>query len=847
MLLKKILPHVAAIGIFLLLSIIYFHPQLNGEVIPQGDNIQYLGMAREAAEFKEKTGETTLWTNSMFGGMPTYQINTNRQGNLIQYLDSVLRLGFQRPIGYFFVAQLAFYVLLISLGVNPWLGIIGGISFGFTTNSLVLFEAGHNTQVLAIAYLPVLIAGILLAYRKNYLWGGIIFATGVGLNTYANHVQMTYYLLLTLIIYGIARLIYDIRNNDILHFGKATGILVVAGLLGLGSSAVNLLTTYEYSQQTMRGEPILEPESTGTTASISSSATKGLSWDYAMQWSNGTRDVLAGFIPGVTGGGSSEPVSDRMAVAKNPQWQQIINQYFGGKAPLYWGALPFTSGPIYFGAIAVFLFLMGLWLVPGPTKWWLALGTLLTLLLSMGKNLEAFNEFFFNYVPLYNKFRTPNSVLSIASILIPLLGFLGLSRIINGEVDKKEALQGLYIGGGIASAIALFFILIGPSMYDFSSPSDANLQQAGIDLQPLLDSRKSLMRSDALRSLALVLLSGGLIWAYIQNKLQEMIVFAGIGVLVLFDTWTVGKRYVSTDDFVPKSRFEANFQPRPVDEQILAQEKNRGTYRVMDLSVNPFQSTTTSYYHNSIGGYHAAKLQRIQDVIDRYLSGQINMKVVNMFNIRYFIQPPQQQGQQAFVEGNNSALGTVWLVSSIRSVPTANAEIAALAEFEPAREAVVHQEFSSYVSGLNPSGIGTIGMTAYKPNHLTYQSQTDDEQFAVFSEIWYGPNKGWQAYIDGAPVEHIRVNYLLRGLKIPAGDHTIEFKFEPQTFYTGRTISVLSSSLILLTFLGFVGYQGYNWYNHLPQEEERREEKPNTQKPIVRRTQSRKPGKGKKP
>ncbi len=831
MLLKKILPHVAAVITFLLLSIIYFYPQLNGEVVNQSDNVQYMGMSRETFEVLEERGDMPLWTNSMFGGMPTYQINTNRQGNLLTYLNKFLQVGFDRPIGYFFVAQLSFYILLVVLGVNPWLSIIGGIGFGFNTNSLTLFEAGHNTKLLAISYFPLLVAGILLAFRKKYIWGAVLFAIGTGLNVLANHPQMSYYLLLTLLIYGIARLIYDSRNGEIVHFAKATGFLIVAGVFGLASSAVNLMTTYEYSQETMRGEPILEQQQQPAGQIASSSETEGLSWDYAMQWSNGFRDLFSSYIPGAVGGSSNEPIT------ASSELYQLVGNQIGDRAPLYWGELPFTSGPAYFGAVFVLLFIMGLWLVEGPVKWWLGLGTLLTFLISMGKNFDLLNAFLFDYFPLFNKFRTPNSILAIASLLVPLLGMLALSAIEKREVSKEKALRSLYIGGGIAGGLALFFWLLGPGFFDFLKV-DENYQPQILDA--FVNDRQDLMRSDALRALALILLSGGLIWAYINKKLQTSFWILGLGVLVLFDMWTIGKRYVNTTDFIPERRYEANFEPRQVDQQILAQEESRGDYRVLDLTIPTFQAASTSYFHNTLGGYHAAKLQRMQDIIDYYLAGEINPQVLSMLNTKYII--TGEQGQAPQVQQNPNALGNAWLISDFQTVPTANAEIDALANFQADQIAVVHEDFSDYISGLSPTGGGEIDMIAYEPDHLKYQFNSTTEQFAVFSEVWYGPNKGWQAYIDDEPLEHIRVNYLLRGLRIPAGQHTIEFKFEPQTFYTGRTISLVSSLIILVGFLGFTGYRGYDWYQKLPAEEPKERQAPQSKKARPKR----KPRKGKR-
>lgn len=814
--LKKLLPHGCAILTFLLVLIAYFLPQLEGKVVTQSDIVQYMGMSQEAREFKKATGENTLWTNSMFGGMPTYQINTVNEGNTLQAVDKLASLGIGAPIGRFFVAMLGFYILMVVLGVNPWLSIVGALAFGLTTNSLILYEAGHETKVKAIAYFPLVAAGMLLAFNKKYLWGGVLFATGLGLNIYSNHVQMTYYFFLTVAFLGIAQLIYAAQKNALADFLKAVGVLAIAGILAVGACASNLWISYEYSKDTMRGDPILLPEAKSEVQNDnieqSGSHGAGLSWPYAMQWSNGTIDLFATFIPGAAGGGSQEAVDKDGPIgsALKAKGYRVPPEL---RAPLYWGELPFTSGPIYFGAVVCLFFFMGLFLVKGPAKWWLALGTLLTLLLSMGKNMEIINRFFFDYVPLFNKFRTPNSVLSIASFLVPTLGFLALQQLISGKTEKQDALRSLYIGGGITGGLALFLAILGPGMFDFSNPNDAQYasQFGGIDPSAFVEERKAYLSSDAFRTLILILLSGGLIWAYLKNKIQASWLIAGLGILVFFDMWTAGRRYLNAESFTSKTNYQANFQPNPADQQIL-QDKDPN-FRVLDLvGQNPFQSSRASYFHKSLGGYHAAKLQRYQDVIDRHLS-KGNPQVLNMLNTRYIIGGESQETAQ--VQPNPLAAGNAWFVDSIRMVTTPNEEIAAMDSFVATAEAIVHQEFKDYVNGLNLQKNGAIRLTDYKPNHLTYESDATSEQLAVFSEIWYGPNKGWQAYLDGQPAEHIRANYLLRAMRVPAGKHKIEFRFDPPAFRTGKTVSMISSSLILLLLLGCAGYYGKNYYQRL--------------------------------
>jgi hypothetical protein len=746
-------------------------------------------------------------------------------------IQKLARLGIPSPAGLFFVGMLSFFIMLVVLRVNPWLAIVGAIAFGLTTNNLVLYEAGHTSKLMAILYLPLVIAGMILAFRKQYLLGGAIFALGTGLNLWASHPQMSYYFVLTTIFFGIAELVKAIQDKQVPEFLKAVGTLVIGGLLALGSTASNILPTLQYAEDTMRGKPILEVE--GEPDPNSSSETEGLAWNYAMAWSNGTIDLFSSFIPGVAGGGSSEPISRDSEIGQDLTRRGAqLPETFG--APLYWGAVQFTSGPIYFGAIACFLFLMGLFLVKGPVKWWLALGVLLTLMLSMGKNLEWFNRFIFENLPLYNKFRTPNSVLSVAAVLVPTLGFLAIHRIIAGEVSTKEVMRSLMISGGILGGICLFFIILGPSMFDFTHYTDAGQAQT-FRPELLVSMRKSLMISDSFRSLLLIGLSAAGIWAFIQNKLDKKWLIVGLGILVLYDMWGVGRRYINEDSFYPARAIEASHDPRPVDTQILQDESL--AFRVFDLTAAIDKSTRTSYYHHSIGGYHAAKLQRYQDIIDHHIQ-EGNQAVIDMLNTKYIIQPGQN-GQEVAVQ-NPGALGNAWFVSNIQMVPNANAEIDALTDFDPAQTAVVHNEFQDYVSGLSPNGEGTIELTAYAPDKLTYRSNTTSEQLAVFSEVWYGPDKGWKVSIDGEPVEHIRADYLLRALRVPAGQHTIVFEFAPSVYKAGVAISLVSSLIIILGILGIAGYSGYRFYQKLQQEPASEPVQKTPAKKTVARTRNKK-------
>lgn len=840
-LLKKITPHLVAIITFILIVVVYFLPQTQGKVIRQSDVIQYIGMSKEIKDHKEKTGETTLWTNAMFGGMPTYQINTINSGNNLKYLDRLLILfgPGDGPIGRFFTAMVGFYLLLILLGVNPWLSIVGAIAFGFTTNNMILLETGHVTKFKSLIYFPYLVAGILLAFREKYILGGLLFGVGLGLNLLSNHPQMIFYLFITLLVLGIAQFVYSLRENRLVPFLKAVGVLVVGAALAFGSAASNLWVTLEYQKDTMRGDAILASSGEQNQANLqSSSETKGLSWDYAMGWSNNMNDVFASFIPGFVGGGSGEDISRLKNSLRDQRWQTLVRQR-GQLPPIYWGGLPFTSGPIYFGAAMLLFFILGLLLVKGPIKWWLGLGVLITFMLSMGKNIEWFNRLFFDYFPLFNKFRTPNSALTVTSFLIPLLGFLALNQFLNkNKTNKSELTKSLLIAGGITGGLYLFFAVLGGSFFSFAGVNDAAYQQAGLDLNPVIQDRKAYMQADSFRSLLIVAATFGLLWFYLKDKLKANHVILGLLLITLFDLWSVGRRYLNTESFVEANRV-TTLQPNPADVQIL-QDKDPN-FRVFDSTdPNVFQSSRVSYFHKSLGGYHAAKLQRYEDIKDRHLS-QNNQAVYNMLNTKYVI--VNGANNQPVAQQNPNALGNAWFIDNIRIVNTPNEEIDALTAFNPSNDAIVHKEFSNYVPSQTFQKGGTIQLIDYRPNRLTYQSNSQAEQFAVFSEIWYGPNKGWQAYIDDNPVEHIRVNYLLRGMKVPAGQHKIEFVFDPKTYKTGSLVSQLSSLILLLGLIGFVGFNFKNTLAALPKEQtppKEKQQKTTTKKPISKTTSKRK-------
>ncbi len=793
--LRRFLPHAIALLCFVLLSSIYFLPELSGKRIKSGDDVEYRAQSKELRTYREKTGRTILWTNSMFGGMPTYHIEKTEPNNKLRRLVSLSRMYpiLGKSTGYFFAAMLCFYLMMISLRASVPIAAISSVAFAFATNNLVLFEAGHNAKLAVISYLPLMVAGMIRTYRSNYVSGGLIFGLAVGLVIYANHPQMSYYYLMSLPFFLIPYFVRSLKNGKIKQFAIASAVLVVMGFIGLGASTSLLWTTYEYQKQTIRGGSILSSDV------ASKEDDKGLDFDYATQWSNGWLDLMASFVPGVAGGASSERVGKGSATYKFLKKRTRLRSA-EIDAPLYWGKLPFTSGPIYFGVVTGVLFLMAMVLLQGPLKWWSLGAFVLTLLLSLGHNFPLY-RWFYDFLPMFNKFRTPNSVLSVTILFLPLAGYLALHRIFKGKFSKIQVMKSLYVAGVLYGGVSLFFLLAGPSFFDFSSSQDARLAQAGWDLSVLVQDRKAFMRSDALRTLLLVLLTLGLIWAYLQKKIKPAVLLSGLALLTLGDLWSVGKRYLNEDNYVKSSKYKNIFKQREVDREIL-KDKDL-SYRVLDLSVNTFNTAMPSYFHKTIGGYHAAKLRRYQDLIEGYIT-KGHSAVLNMLNTRYVI--TGKQGDEK-LQRNPDALGNAWFVKDISRVSTADEEFGALDRFNPAATAILHEEYASYLSGLNTSGSGTIRLTDYAPDHLVYQSKSNGEQLAVFSEIWYGPNLGWQAYIDGEAVEHIRANYALRALRVPPGNHKVEFIFKPRSYFTGRIISLVCSMLLLVLAGGYLMYR----------------------------------------
>lgn len=796
---RQALPYLSAIVIFIVISLTYFSPLLEGKKLKQQDITQFKGMSKEIVDFRDATGQEALWTNSMFGGMPAYQISVKYKGNVLRYVDQLMQLYLPQPAGMVFLYMIGFFILLLVLKVDKWLAIAGAIAFAFSSYLFIIFEAGHNSKAHAIGYMAPVLAGIILTYRGRYLAGGILAAIALSLELLTNHLQITYYLMLIAGVFVITELISSIRGKQLPGFAKATGMLIIASIFAVATNITNIWATYEYGKETIRGKTELTSEK--------SNRTSGLDKDYATGWSYGKMETFTLLIPNFNGGSSQGALSETSNTYKalkannvdDNQAQKIIKAL-----PLYWGTQPGVAGPVYIGAIIMFLFVFALFAVDNKFKWWLLAATILSILLSWGKNFMPLTNFFMHYVPGYNKFRAVSMTLVMAEFCIPLLAVLGLQKVFSGEIDKKKLLKYLYYSLGIAGGISLFFALVGSSIFDFISPSDEQYKSYFPDwlIAAIREDRAAILSADAFRSLAFILLAGAAIWAMINEKIKMPVFFTALILLILVDMWSVDRRYLNNDSFVSKRVDAVPFQPSLAD-QIIMKDKDPD-FRVFNQTVgNPFADASTSYFHKSLGGYHGAKLRRYQELIDYQLS-KGNMNVYNMLNTKYFIVPDQKGGQPQ-MQINMQALGNAWFVNNAHMVNNADEELNALTDFVPNETAIYDKRFENQVKGhfISKDTLGKISLTDYKPNHLVYKSETTKEQLAVFSEIYY--KDGWNAYIDGKPAPYFRADYVLRAMIVPAGNHVIEFKFEPQIYKTGEKISLASSILLVLLAIGGIG------------------------------------------
>ena len=792
---KQLAPYLIAIVIFVIASITYFNPVLKGQKIKQSDITQFKGMSKEIADYRIEKGEEPYWTGSAFSGMPAYQLSAYYPNDYIKKVDSLLRF-LPRPADYLFLYFLGFLLLLTALNAEWKLAVLGALAFGFSTYLIIIFGAGHNAKAHAIGYMPMVLAGVIWVFKRRYLLGFIVTALAMALEINTNHPQMTYYLGFIILILGIVKLIEAIKEKAYLPFVKKSAVILFAMILGLGVNSTRLMAMKEYADNSTRGKTELTIEPNGSPKKV----TQGLSKDYITEYSYGVAETFNLFIPRFMGGGTIEKLdedSEYYKAFKAKYGAAAANEY-SKQVLTYWGEQTIIEAPAYIGAVIIFLFFLGAFLVKGTLKKWLVAATIFSIVLSWGKNFDIITNLFIDYMPLYNKFRAVSSMQVMAEICIPILGILALKEFFSKSVsdeDKKGALKkAFYILGGIS----IFFMLFGSSLFAFEGFRDGGLKQYNIEglTEALISDRKSMLFQDSLRSLIFVAISFGILWFFIKNKLNQTKTIAAFAVIILFDLVSVDINYVNKDSFERAKNIDAPFQKTAIDKEIL---KDKSHYRVADFNASPLQDGRTSYFHNSIGGYHAAKMGRYQELFDYQLAEKINMEMLNMLNVKYIVFP--NQGKPA-LQLNPEANGNAWFIDKINFVNSADEEMKALSSLKTKEETVIRKDDSVLTDSVfEKDSTATIQLTRYDVTSLTYQVNTSKQQFAVFSEIYY--KNGWNAYIDGKLSPHYRVNYVLRGMEIPSGKHTVEFKFEPTVIKNGNAITLTSYFLLLIIPVGW--------------------------------------------
>ena len=798
--LNKFYPHFLAILGFVVISLIYFYPVLEGKKIYQSDIAQYTGMAKEQNDFRKETGQEPYWTNSAFGGMPTYQLGAKYPHNYVKQIDEALRF-LPRPADYLFIYFLGFYVLLCTLKIDPLKAFFGALAFGFSTYLIVILGVGHNAKAHAIAYMPLVIAGFVMVFQKRYIKGGLLMMAAAALELNANHIQMTYYLFLLLLVMGIWFLIGIIKNKEYKHLGISLGIFLIAGLLAVGTNATNLMATAEYAKYSTRSNSELTVDPDGHPKGN----TNAMSYEYITDYSYGIAESLDLISPRLFGGSSGhDKVPEDSHIVEFLQTQQISEGEYiskqqameiaGSGIPTYWGDQYSVAAPAYIGAIVFFLFVLAMFAEERKIKYAFLAGAIMSLLLSWGKHFPILTNFFIDYFPMYNKFRAVASIQVLLEVCIPILAVMGLYSFF--KLEKERQWKSLWQSGAVTlGLIVLLFLCKG--MFNFAGLNDdAVLQAYGQEfLDALKADRKVMYSADLLRSGFLILISAGTLWLYNKQKLSQTMAVVLVGLFMIGDLFFVDKRYVDGDSFQSASKIDIPFQPTVADQQIMQDTSN---YRVFDVG-GSLNSARASYFHKSLGGYHAAKPRKLQQIFE-YQLAKNNMSVLNMLNVKYVIQTDEKGLEVPSLNGQ--ANGNAWFVSKVRIVNTPDEEMKSLDRMNTKTSAVINKtRFPEAVTKtvFTVDSTATIRLKSYEPNELKYLSSNTNEGLAVFSEIYYTP--GWNAYIDGKLVPHFEVNYTLRGLKVPAGKHTIDFKFEPQVVKTGSTIALVSF-LLMLVLLG---------------------------------------------
>lgn len=800
---KLAIPHIAAIIIFTVVSFAYFFPVLEGKKIDAHDTKVYLGSSKEISDYRSEYGGEPLWTNSMFSGMPAYMISVRYPGNLFSYVDRILKI-FNTPVAALFLSMVGFYIMLLLFKVDPWLAIAGAIAYGFSSYLFVSLSAGHNTKVYAMSYMAPVIGSAIYAFRQKAFVGAALFALFLSLQIMANHLQITYYTFMILLVFGIYELVSVIKSGNLAPFFKSLGLLVIAAIIAVVVNFASLYSTLEYSRESTRG-----------TSELSGSGAKegkGLDKEYITQWSYGIGESMTFLIPGFRGGATApfKKDSGTVKILRKNNMAQAQNQLFS-----YWGDQPTTSGPVYFGAIILFLFILGTMIVDRKEKWWIITAVLLSLVLSWGKNLMPVTSFFIDYFPGYDRFRAVSMTLVIAGVCVPLLAVLTLKKITAGDISREKIISALFRAAAITAGLAFLFFLIPSLAGSFIRPDEKSIPDAYNWLKDaMIADRKMMLRTDAIRSFILIAVAATLLWMIIKGKVKYYQGLIALSLLFLIDQIPVDARFLGSSKFETEKAADNSMAPTIADKFIL---QDQSQYRVLNLTVSTFNDASTSFHHHSIGGYSGAKLMRYQEVIEADITGEMGalitvlqsattleeadsamkrMPVLNMLNTKYIIISPE-----GMPLANSHALGNAWFVEKVSIVSNADEELSDLKNLDPGNEAVVDQRFKEQVgvTESTPAPGDTIFLTSYRPNLLTYQSELSADRIAIFSEIYY--SHGWQAYIDDIPANHFRADYILRGMVLPAGKHTVTFRFRPKSYDTGNRVSLAGSLLLILILL----------------------------------------------
>lgn len=793
---SKLFPHLLVLVFFCGISLAYFSPVLQGKKIFQSDIVQYTGMAKQHNDFRAETGEETYWTNSAFGGMPTYQLGAHYPHNYIKKLDHTIRF-LPRPADYLFLYFLGFYILLLSLKMDFKLATLGALAFGFSTYLIIILGVGHNAKAHAIAYMPMVLAGIFLVFRKKYLLGFFLTCIAMALEISANHFQMTYYLLLLILVIGIVFLIDSFKKKSLPHYFKSVGIMAAGVVIAIGLNATNFLATQEYAKESTRGATALTIQPDGSPKEVKS----GLSKEYITEYSYGIVESFNLFIPRFMGGGNTEDVGTNSASYDLLMKMGVTPAQardFVKAIPTYWGDQPIVAAPAYIGSIVLFLALLGIFLLRGKHRQWLIAGSVMALLLSWGKNFEPLTNLFIDYFPLYDKFRAVSSIQVIIELCMPVLAIFGIYKMVSSKLTKEEKTNALKYSTGILAGFCILFLFFKNSLFNFSGASDGYYIQAfGQELvDAIKEDRKSIFVKDTLRSLAFVLVGALLLWLFLKEKLKRNTLYVCIGLLFLLDLVHVDRRYVNNENFVAARQVTQPFPQTPADIEVAQDESH---YRVYDLTTNPFSSGRASFFHNALGGYHAAKPGRVQDLYDFYMQ-KGKLEVFNMFNVKYFFE--QDEEGRVLASVNPDANGNAWFVQNTAIVETSDEELLSLDTLNTKQTAVIHKDFQTQINQNKfvVDSSASIKLVEAQPNYMYYETENENKGLAVFSELYYP--YGWKVYINDKPVEQFRANYALRALVVPGGFNKIEFKFEPEVVQKGSKVALASSILLLLLLIG---------------------------------------------